>query len=58
MLEWETLNTLQLAELKHRSEKSFLNFTRIWFELIQGERLLTNWHHKYMAATVEWFTSG
>ena len=53
MLEWETLTALQLAELKHRSEKSFLNFTRIWFELIQGERLLTNWHHKYMAATVD-----
>ena len=40
MLEWETLNALQLAELKHRSERSLLNFTRIWFELIQGERLL------------------
>lgn len=39
--------------IKRRSEKSFLNFTRIWFELMQGEELITNWHHRYAANEVD-----
>ena len=39
--------------IKMRSEKTFLNFTRIWFELMQGDELLVNWHHRYAANEVD-----
>lgn len=48
ILEWENLDFPSRVALKSRSEKSFLNFTRIWFELLQSDRLLVNWHHKMM----------
>lgn len=51
--EWEELSFLERVYIKEKSEKSFLNFTRIWFELIQGEKLLVNWHHKYIANEVD-----
>lgn len=53
MLEFDRMNALQLATLREISTKSFLNFTRIWFELIQGEKLRTNWHHAYMAEAID-----
>jgi predicted phage terminase large subunit-like protein len=39
--------------IKIRSEKSFLNFTRLWFEMLQGDRMLVNWHHKWMAKEID-----
>ncbi len=53
LLDWEDMNFADRLILKQKSEKSFLNFTRIWFELLQGDRLLVNWHHKMMAAAVD-----
>lgn len=53
ILEWENLDFPSRVALKSRSEKSFLNFTRIWFELLQSDRLLVNWHHKMMAAKLD-----
>ena len=52
-LEWEECDFPFRVLLKDKSEKSFLNFTRIWFELLQGERLLVNWHHRYMAGKID-----
>jgi len=53
ILEWDELGFLERLYLKQKSEKSFLNFTRIWFELLQGDKLLVNWHHKWIASEVD-----
>ncbi|MCD1124820.1 terminase [Jinshanibacter sp. LJY008] len=53
LLEWEELTFPERAAIKSRSTKSFLNFTKLWFELIQGDRLLVNWHHRMMASKVD-----
>lgn len=44
--------------IRSKSTKSFLNFTRIWFELIQGDRLLVNWHHRLMASKIDDLLAG
>lgn len=53
VLEWDELNFLDRLAIKRKSQKSFLNFTRIWFELMQGDRMLVNWHHRLMASKVD-----
>ncbi len=53
LLEWENLDFPARVALKSKSEKSFLNLTRIWFEMLQGDRLLVNWHHKMMASKID-----
>lgn len=53
MLEWEDLDFYDKLVIKERSERSFLNFTRLWFELLQGEELMVNWHHKWIARTID-----
>lgn len=58
MKEWEDMDFYDRLVVKEKSEKSFLNFTRIWFELIQGEKLLVNWHHKWMAREVDKIVRG
>jgi hypothetical protein len=51
--EWLDMDFEERLAIKTRSEKSFLNFTRIWFELMQGDELITNWHHRYAANEVD-----
>ncbi|MCF9034213.1 phage terminase large subunit [Acinetobacter nectaris] len=58
LLEWEDLTFPERVVLKSKSTKTFLNFTRIWFELIQGDKLLINWHHKLMASKIDELISG
>lgn len=53
ILEWEELDFHDRLAIKLKSERSFLNFTRIWFELIQGDRMLVNWHHRWIAREVD-----
>ncbi|MFU0629376.1 phage terminase large subunit [Klebsiella pneumoniae] len=48
----------QSVHLNLTTTKSFLNFTRIWFELIQGDRLLVNWHHRLMASKIDDLLAG
>lgn len=57
-LEWEECDFPTRVAIKSKSEKSFLNFTRLWFELLQGEKLLVNWHHRYMAEKVDALING
>ncbi|UPY93893.1 hypothetical protein MYB54_14965 [Pectobacterium sp. 21LCBS03] len=58
LLEWENLDFPARVALKSKSEKSFLNFTRLWFELLQGDRLLMNWHHKMMVSKIDDLVAG
>ncbi len=53
VIEWETLDFPSRLAIKRASERSFLNFTRLWFEIIQGEKMLVNWHHRLMAQKME-----
>lgn len=58
VLEWEDLPFPERVVVKSKSTKSFLNFTRLWFELIQGDRLLVNWHHRLMASKIDDLIAG
>ena len=58
IIEWEDLTFPDRVVLKSRSTKSFLNFTRVWFELSQGDRLLVNWHHRLMASKIDDLIAG
>lgn len=58
MIEWENLEFPKRVEVKRRSTRSFLNYTRLWFELIQGDRLMVNWHHRMMAAKIDGIING
>ena len=58
IIEWDDLSFPERVIIRSKSTKSFLNFTRIWFELIQGDRLLVNWHHRLMASKIDDLLSG
>ena len=58
VLEWSELDFPKKAALKCYAEQSFLNFTRAWFEVAQGDRLLVNWHHHLMASKVDHLIEG
>ena len=58
IIEWEDLSFPERVVIRSKSTRSFLNFTRIWFELIQGDRLLVNWHHRLMASKIDDLLAG
>lgn len=58
IIEWDDLSFPERVIIRYKSTKSFLNFTRIWFELIQGDRLLVNWHHRLMASKIDDLLAG
>ena len=58
IIEWDDLSFPERVIIRSKSTKSFLNFTRIWFELIQGDRLLVNWHHRLMASKIDDLRAG
>ncbi|HDU2894861.1 phage terminase large subunit [Klebsiella variicola] len=58
IIEWDDLSFPERMIIRSKSTKSFLNFTRIWFELIQGDRLLVNWHHRLMASKIDDLLAG
>ena len=51
--EWGEMDFYERLAIKELSEESFINFTRVWFELMQGDELLVNWHHRYAANEVD-----
>jgi len=48
MIDWEELTAGQRQAVKLISERSFLRFVQSWFQINQGMRFMTNWHHEYM----------
>ncbi|WP_154963372.1 phage terminase large subunit [Klebsiella grimontii] len=58
IIEWDDLSFPERVIIRSKSTKSFLNFNRIWFELIQGDRLLVNWHHRLMASKIDDLLAG
>jgi len=58
VVEFSELTFAQKVVLQDMSEQSFLSFTKIWFEILQGENLLVNWHHRLMADKVDQLIRG
>ena len=58
ILEWEDIDFPTRVALKAKSEKTFLNFTRLWFELLGGQRMMVNWHHRMMASKIDELIAG
>lgn len=58
LLEWDELGLPERAAIKFRSRKSFLNYTRLWFELIQGDELMVNWHHRWFTSKIDNLIAG
>lgn len=58
ILEWDELSLPMRAAVKKKSLSSFLSFVQIWFELIQGDKLLVNWHHEYLAWAIDHIIGG
>lgn len=52
-IEWEELTLKQRAALKIVCENDFLAFHRAFFGMTQGEVWGVNWHHRYLAKTIE-----
>lgn len=58
MIEWDDLSLMGRMVLQDESEEGFLEFTRIWFELLGGQRMMVNWHHQMMAAKIDELIAG
>ena len=52
------MTTPQKGAVKFLSERSFLDFTQIWFQMLQGEKMLVNWHHIYAAEMADKLIAG
>lgn len=53
MKEFEDMTALERGMVKVLSYRDFLTFTRIWFNLMQGDKLRVNWHHHMFADLVD-----
>ena len=53
MKEFEDMTALERGMVKVLSYRDFLTFTRIWFNLMQGDKLRINWHHHLFADLVD-----
>ena len=43
--DWSQVPLNSKIKIKEESEKSLINFTRIWFQIIKRQTFLPNWHH-------------
>lgn len=58
MLIWEDLTAAQKRAIKEMSAHSFEKMIRIWFNLLQGQKFLGNWHLSYICRYLEDVISG
>ena len=58
MLIWEDLTPAQKRAIKEISEYSFEKMIRIWFQLLQGQKFLSNWHFSLLCWKVEQIIKG
>lgn len=53
MIIWEDLTIAQKRAIKEMSKHSFEKMIRIWFNLLQGQKFLGNWHLSYICHSLE-----
>nr|UYL16773.1 MAG: terminase large subunit [Caudoviricetes sp.] len=58
MIIWEDLTPAQKRAIKEMSAHSFEKMIRIWFNLLQGQKFLGNWHLSYICRCLESVISG
>ena len=58
MIIWEDLKPADKLAIKALSTRNFSLFLKIWFQIIQGEKLVWNWHHSYFCHTVDEIIAG
>lgn len=58
MLIWEDLTPAQKRAIKEISEYSFEKMIRIWFQVLQGQKFLSNWHFSLLCWKVEQIIKG
>ena len=58
MLIWEDLTPAQKRAIKEVSQVSFEKMIRIWFQLLQGQKFLGNWHFSLLCWKVEQIIKG
>lgn len=58
MLIWEDLTPAQKRAIKEMSAHSFEKMIRIWFNLLQGQKFLGNWHLSYICRCLEEVVNG
>lgn len=58
VMSWEDMTPAQKLAVKGLSEASFEKFIRIWFNLLQAQVFIPNWHHLYLCAEVEKIING
>lgn len=58
MIIWEDLKPADKLAIKALSTRNFSLFLKIWFQIIQGEKLMWNWHHSYFCHTVDEIIAG
>jgi hypothetical protein len=52
-MQWEELTAADKIAIKIASEESFEAFMRIFFQLLQGQKFLKNWHHSFECKLAE-----
>lgn len=58
MIEWEELSLGEKQAIKLISEQSLMGFQKCFFNILTGEKWAVNWHHKYIAHTIEEIIDG
>lgn len=58
ILEWDEMSFLQKTAARAMSTRSFLDFTKLWFNIITGDKLIVNWHHEMMASKIDDLIAG
>jgi hypothetical protein len=53
LLQWESMTDAEKVAAKVASEASFEAFLRIFFQLLQGQKYKSNWHHRFMFKLAE-----
>jgi hypothetical protein len=53
IMQWDNLSHAERIAIKLASERSFEAFLRIFFQLLQGQKFLKNWHHTYACQLAE-----
>ena len=53
MKEFDEYTLAEKIVIKRKCQQSLLNFTVIFFEMLQGEKFRLNWHHRYIFHELE-----
>lgn len=58
ILQWEQLTQAERIAIRVMCEQSLAAFTRIFFQLLQGQKLVWNWHHSLICTELERIYAG